>query len=104
MRRLTMQSFRHFARTRGVRPEVIVLGAALSLGAGGVAEAQVKTTAGTVQGSTLPGTGIRVFKGIPYAAPPVGELRWQPPKPVVGWQGVRDATKFGAACLQGKIF
>ncbi len=75
-----------------------------SLGASGIAGAQVKTAGGLVQGTTIGNTSIRVFKGIPYAAPPVGELRWQAPRPLVPWQGVRDATKFGSACLQGKIF
>ncbi len=40
------------------------------------------------------------FLGVPYAAPPVGELRWKPPKPVARWAGMRDATQFGAACPQ----
>jgi para-nitrobenzyl esterase len=42
--------------------------------------------------------GIRIFRGIPYAAPPVGALRWAPPQPAVAWRGVRDATKFGPSC------
>lgn len=46
--------------------------------------------------------GIRLFKGIPYAAPPVGERRWRPPAPLARWEGARDATKFGAACVQPK--
>ena len=46
--------------------------------------------------------GIAVYRGIPYAAPPVGELRWRPPQPVAPWSGVRDATKFGHACPQLK--
>ena len=43
---------------------------------------------------------IIAFKGVPFAAPPVGQLRWRPPAPVVAWTGVRDATKAGAACPQ----
>ena len=44
--------------------------------------------------------GLEVFKGIPYAQPPVGGLRWTPPRPLADEQAVRDATKFGAACMQ----
>lgn len=44
--------------------------------------------------------GPYVFKGIPYAAPPTGPLRWQEPQPPAVWQGVRDATQFGSACIQ----
>jgi para-nitrobenzyl esterase len=43
---------------------------------------------------------VDVFKGMPYAAPPVGPLRWRPPAPPVGWTGVRSAAAFGPACLQ----
>jgi para-nitrobenzyl esterase len=44
--------------------------------------------------------GVHVFKGIPYAQPPLGALRWQPPLPASKWKGVRDATKFGSVCIQ----
>jgi len=58
----------------------------------------IDAPAGKVEGSET--KDIRAFKGIPYAAPPVGKLRWAPPQPAEGWDGVRDATRFGAACMQ----
>ena len=45
--------------------------------------------------------GIQVFRGIPYAAPPVGAARWQPPTPPAAWEGVRAATEFSSVCPQG---
>ena len=58
----------------------------------------VDAPAGAVRG-TIDG-GVRVFKGIPYAQPPVGPLRWKPPLPLARWTGVRDAAEFGPACYQ----
>jgi para-nitrobenzyl esterase len=53
---------------------------------------------GAVRGAVVPG-GYS-FRGLPYAAPPLGRLRWRPPRPPAAWDGVRDATQFGASCLQ----
>jgi para-nitrobenzyl esterase len=52
--------------------------------------------------SGVPGLNpeVRVFEGVPYAAPPVGNLRWRSPKPAAKWEGVREAGKFGANCMQ----
>ncbi len=60
----------------------------------------VTIDSGRLAGSQGRDPGVRVFKGIPYAAPPVGALRWRPPAPVKPWKGVRPATKFGLSCPQ----
>src|SRR5262245_27698503 len=57
----------------------------------------VHTQSGPVRGS---GTDVRVFKGIPYAAPPVGDRRWRPPAPAEPWTDVRETTQFGPRCPQ----
>lgn len=62
----------------------------------------VKIDAGSISGTTASKPGVRVFKGIPFAAPPVGELRWKPPQPVAHWGGVRKAETFGNVCVQSK--
>ena len=74
--------------------------AALLMLSGAAAAAPVTVTApaGAVTGTTS--DGMRVFKGIPYARPPVGALRWRAPQPMPAWQGARAATQFGAACIQ----
>ena len=64
----------------------------------GASGPEVKTASGKVEGKE-DGT-VRVFLGIPYAAPPVGELRWKPPAAPAKWHGVRQATEFGAHCMQ----
>jgi para-nitrobenzyl esterase len=56
---------------------------------------RVKTANGYLEGTTDPATGIHEFKGIPFAQPPIGDLRWKAPQPVVNWKGVRPATQFG---------
>ena len=60
----------------------------------------VAVTGGLVSGVSIDETDVRSYKGIPFAAAPVGALRWRPPQPVAPWDGVRDSTAFGPACLQ----
>jgi para-nitrobenzyl esterase len=60
---------------------------------------QVKIKDGILQG-TIEGS-LKVFKGIPFAAPPVGNLRWRAPQPVEKWKGVKQATEFAPAPMQG---
>ena len=73
---------------------------------GGIARADsgpvVKITGGRMRGARL-GKGGAVFKGVPYAQPPIGDLRWREPMPVKPWAGVRDATAFGPICAQTAI-
>ena len=63
----------------------------------------VKVEGGQISGVPGKDASITVFKGIPYAAPPVGDLRWRAPKPVVSWQGVRKADQFGNSCIQNIV-
>ena len=60
----------------------------------------VKAPSGDVEGR-LEGE-LRVFKGIPFALPPVGSARWRPPSPMPRWAGVKKVTEYGAACWQPK--
>ena len=62
----------------------------------------VKTDAGLLSGTSAAAPGVRVFKGIPFAAPPIGELRWRAPQPAEKWTGVRKADRFGDVCVQPK--
>lgn len=70
----------------------------LVLAVGVRAQDIVTVETGKLQGAS--DGGITTFKGIPYAAPPVGDLRWEPPQPVAPWSGVRTATEFGHDCMQ----
>lgn len=64
---------------------------------------QVKTANGLVEG-TIEASGIRSFKGIPFAQPPVGDLRWKEPQPVKNWSGVKQTQKFGPRAMQRALF
>ena len=61
----------------------------------------VQVDGGRITGTPAWAWGVRVFRGIPYAAPPVGNLRWRPPQPVLPWQGVLAADHFSPRCMQG---
>ena len=63
---------------------------------------QVKTANGMVEGISV--SGINIFMGIPFAAAPVGDLRWKEPQPVKNWIGIRKADQFGPRAMQGAIF
>lgn len=71
-----------------------VAGSAAAQPTGPVVDAPSGAVAGMSDGD------MRVFRGIPYAVPPVGPMRWRPPAPMKRWQGVRAATEFGPACVQ----
>jgi para-nitrobenzyl esterase len=62
----------------------------------------VKLDAGRVKGVVA--NGVATFRGIPFAAPPVGALRWKAPQPAPHWKGVRQAVEFGPRCMQGNIY
>jgi para-nitrobenzyl esterase len=64
---------------------------------------RVTTTEGVVEG-TRTSDGIWTFRGIPFAAPPVGRLRWKAPQPASRWSGVREAVEFSASCMQRAVF
>jgi para-nitrobenzyl esterase len=61
----------------------------------------VRVNSGELQG--VADGGVVSYKGIPFAAPPVGDLRWRPPQPVARWTGVRQAAEFGPDCMQGRF-
>ena len=85
--------------TRGAAIALATLCATASATAG-----PVRTTAGLVEGTTTADGAVRVFRGIPFAAPPVGDFRWKAPQAPRPWDGVRKATEFAGYCVQGRIF
>ena len=83
----------------------VVSGLLMGLSAGLHADPlKLKTEQGKVVGKTINEGKVRAFLGLPYAAPPVGNLRWKAPQPPAKWKGDRDATRYGAHCAQGRVF
>ena len=78
-----------------------LLGFAASVHAGSLT---VKTGQGKVRGKTINDGKVKAFLGLPYAAPPVGDLRWKAPAPPATWKDVRDATQFAHRCAQWQIW
>ncbi len=65
---------------------------------------RVKTDKGEVDGKMSDDGQVRVFLGVPYAAPPVGPLRWKPPQPAASWKSVKSAQSYGNHCMQANLF
>jgi para-nitrobenzyl esterase len=65
---------------------------------------QVKTDKGKVEGAYTADQKVRAFKGIPFAAPPVGDLRWREPRPATKWKGLKAAKDFGSHCIQSETY
>jgi para-nitrobenzyl esterase len=90
------------------QPRVLTLLAAVSLipaaaPASAAALDRVRTENGVVVGAP-PEDGVRAFRGVPFAAPPTGDLRFRPPQPAKNWSGDRSAAKFGPRCMQRALF
>ena len=83
-----------------MRITFLSLAGLLTLPLFGAIQEPVKIEGGLIAGTPGWGWGVREYLGIPFAAPPVGDLRWRPPQPVVAWQGVRAADRFSPACMQ----
>lgn len=88
-------------RSNATTALMVALSAFLPPGAPG--DDRVQTSCGLVEG-TMESSGVRSFKGLPFARPPVGELRWKAPQPPARWDGVRKADRFGPRAMQRPIF
>ena len=98
-RRTTVRVASGLARLLWCSLTLVVIGVGTAMSQQGPAVVRVES--GQLQGVLA--DGVEAFKGIPFAAPPVGELRWRPPQPPTPWTGVRQAAEFGANCMQGRF-
>ena len=78
-------------------PAIVIYAAAV---VPALAADRVKTANGVLESTSAPKDGVRSFKGIPFAQPPVGDLRWREPQSVKNWRGARSAEQFGPRCMQ----
>ena len=97
---MQLRAFGLAALVASVAPMLVSCHAKPSSAAKGAPLPVVATASGRVSGALVPHTKVVVFKGIPYAAPPVGKLRWRAPQPVRPWEGVRAADHFSDSCVQ----
>jgi para-nitrobenzyl esterase len=81
-----------------------VIAMALFLAASASGADRLKIASGTIEGTGPADNGVREFKGIPFAEPPVGNLRWAAPQPVKKWSGVKETKQFGPNCMQAPLF
>lgn len=94
-------------RCRLIGRLVLILFSAFSIAQSSVAQVryvQQRTANGVLEGVVSADGKVRTFKGIPYAAPPVGPLRWKPPERVAPWTGVRKAIDYGPRCMQTHVY
>ena len=92
--------------TRLLLCSLAALAAAMGVGTAASSQTPPRSAVVRVESGELQGVvddGVVSFKGIPFAAPPVGDLRWRPPQPAAPWTGVRQAAEFGADCMQGRF-
>ena len=93
-----MHQFRFFARC------LALTATAASFAVSSRCDIQVSAESGRLKGAYNSDHSVLMFKGVPFAAPPVGDLRWKAPQPAKRWDGVRAADKFGPACMQTDVF
>ncbi len=99
-----MNSSRRSPRSRGCAILCATLLGMGALTAQPLRTSQVRTPDGVLEGVISADGKVRTFKGIPYAAPPVGNLRWKAPQPVQPWTGARRASEYGPRCMQARVF
>jgi len=94
---------RRIAMVMAAATAAVAAGVAARTAAPDPTRLQVRLDTGVLSGTATSDAGVRIFRGVPYAAPPVGPLRWRAPEPVTAWTGVRNATAFSAECVQNIV-
>jgi para-nitrobenzyl esterase len=91
-------------RRRGYSAMFAVLAVVIPMAGRAPGADRVKLANGVIEGAGPQASGVREFKGVAFAEPPVGPLRWSPPQPVKKWTGVRQTNRFGPRCMQQALF